>query len=206
MACLAAATVAAQRAPVLSFDADTPDVAPAGFTLEAMRQNDPGAWIVRRDGANGYLTHMPGPSQDGYALALAPGGPVADLSVSVRMRLAGGGRAGGVVWRYQDANNYYAAILDLSRGAVFMYMMRNGNRVMIEAEDDLELDLDGWHTLRVVHERRSVHVSLGGIRVFEEQDGRLERTFGPGRAGLLATGSSTVWFDDLRLDTASARR
>ncbi len=206
MAWLAAAILAAQSTSAFRFDADTPEAPPPGFSLQAMRQSDAGTWLIQRTGANGYLTHTPGESQSGYAMAIAPTDPVADVVLSVRLRLAGGGRAGGVVWRYQDPENYYAAVLDLSRGVLFMYMARNGNRITLEAEDDLELDVDAWHTLRVVHARRAVFVSLGGIRVFEERDGRLERTFGPGRVGLIATGGSTVWFDDLQLDPERLRR
>jgi hypothetical protein len=171
-----------------------------------MRQDGPGTWTARRDGTNGFLVHSPGPTQGGYAVALAPGEPQSDVIVSARLRLAGGARAGGVVWRHQDDNNFYAAVLDLTQGTLFMYLIRNGNRVTVESEDDLELDPAAWHTLRVVHERASVYVSLGGIRVFEERGGRLERTFGPGRAGLLAAGDSEVWFDDLRVEPGRPRR
>jgi hypothetical protein len=42
--------------------------------------------------------------------------------------------------------------------------------------------------------------------VFEERDGRLERTLGPGRAGLIATGDSGIWFDDLRVEPGRDRK
>jgi hypothetical protein len=206
IALLAAATVVTpQGLTTWPFDADQPNVLPTGFTLTAMRQESPGTWLVRRDGTNGHLVHALG-TGTGYAMALAPHDPLADVIVSARLRLAGGVRAGGVVWRHQDANNFYAAVLDLTQGTLFMYLIRGGNRITVESEDDLELDPAAWHTLRVVHERATVYVSLGGIRVFEEREGRLERTFGPGRVGLLSTGDSEVWFDDLRVEPGRVRR
>lgn len=205
MASLAVATLIAQPT-ILNFDTDAAGSPPPGFTFAVMRQQDPGSWLIQRDGTNGYVRHAPGVSQAGYALALAPGEPIADAALTTRLRLAGGERAGGLVWRYQDPGNYYAAILDLRRGVIVMFMARNGNRITIEAEDDLELDPEAWHTLRVVHARRAVFVSIGGIRVFEERDGRLENTFGPGRVGLIATGGSTIWYDNMQIDLDYAWR
>jgi len=202
----AALPALAQAVATWNFDADPPDLLPKGFVLSAMRQDTPGTWAVRREGAAGALVHTAGTPQAGYAMALAPHEAMSDVRVSVRLRLIGGGRAGGVVWRYQDANNYYAAVLDLGRSTLFMYLVRNGNRIAVETEDDLELDPAAWHTMRVVHERSSVYVALGGIRVFEERDGRLERTLGAGQIGLLAAGDSDVAFDDLRIEPGRPRR
>ena len=66
-----------------------------------------------------------------------------DVSVSARVRLAGGQRSGGIVWRVQDAENYYLARLDLDRQDIGLYRVAGGNRTRIEGEDDLELDTDG---------------------------------------------------------------
>jgi len=202
-----AVAVRAQNGTAWTFDEEAADALPGGFTLSATRQDTPGTWLVRRDaGGSAALVHAPGAPQAGYALALAPHDPLSDVIVTVRLRLSGGGRAGGVVWRYQDPNNYYAAVLDLTRGTLLMYLFRNGNRITVEAEDDLELDPNAWHTLRVVHERSSVYVALGGIRVFEERGGRLDRTLGAGQIGVLAAGDSDVSFDDLRIEPGRPRR
>jgi hypothetical protein len=119
-----------------------------------------------------------------------------DLQVSVRVRLAGGSLVGGLVWRYQDEHNHYQILLDLTRRELAMYRVVAGNRIRVEREDGLELDPAAWHTLKIVHEQSEIRVSLGGIRVFEEND----RTFGAGRAGVVAGGIADVWFDDLRIE------
>ncbi|MGE0704604.1 MAG: family 16 glycoside hydrolase [Vicinamibacterales bacterium] len=206
MACLGGIALAAQTNSAIGFDADPDGTPPGRFTFEAMRQDAPGSWLVRHEAANGFLVHTPEASQTGYTMAITPEAPVADLSLSVRMRLSGGERAGGLVWRYQDPSNFYAAILDLSRGALFLSMARNGNLITLESEDDLELDPEAWHTLRVMQSGDTVYVWLGGIRVFDERDERLARSFGAGRLGLIVTGSSSVSFDDLRLAPPRSRR
>lgn len=203
---LAGAAAAGQSAPARTFnDVRTGDL-PAGFELATTRQDGPGTWLVRRTGSDGWLVHEGDPAAMGFALALAPDAPLRDVRVSVRLRLAGGARAGGLVWRYLGPADYYAAILDLGRHEIVLYRMAAGNRIFLESEDGLELDAAAWHTLRVVHDEARIDVSLGGIRVFNERDRRYDRSTGPGRTGVIASGASEAWFDDLRIEADRDRR
>lgn len=205
VAALGVGAAAQQRAPVRTFDALPAGSTPADFTFVASRQPGPGIWRVAQRPGETYLMHAADAAATGYALALTPDAPRQDVAVTTRITLAGGARAGGLVWRYQDPNNYYATILDLATGVITMQRIVEGNRVTLERRGDLELDSSAWHTLKVVHDGGSVYVSLGGIRVINERDRRLDR-FGPGRAGLIATGDSEVWFDDFRLERPRDRR
>jgi hypothetical protein len=186
-----------------SFNADKSGVAPAGFTLGAWRQPRTAPFTVRRAGANGYLFHEADPRAAGYALAIALSPSARDLDAAVRLRLAGGGRAAGLVWRYRDDQNFYAAVLDLGRGQVALWRVSAGNRVVLEVEDDLELDVDAWHTLKIRHDDDEVRVYLGGIRVFADNERRGGRDAVPGRTGVIAQGDADVWIDDLRIVPAS---
>lgn len=199
-----AATLAAQPAGVRTFDDEAIDRAPSGFTFAAMRQPAPGVWRIGWRPGERFLAHDAEAGAAGYALALAAMDPLRDLVVSARLKLAGGTRAGGLVWRYHDPQNFYAVVLDLPAGVLSMLRIVDGNRITIEREGDLELDPNGWHTLKVAHDDTSVYVSIGGIRVINERDRRLDR-FGPGLAGLVAVGDAEVWFDDLRIDPERPR-
>ena len=192
---LGSAAGAAQR-PVHTFDTGRLGTPPAGFTFAAMRQPAPGVFALS---AGGHLVHAADASAAGFSLAIAPGDPLRDLVISVRLQLAGGGRTGGVVWRYKDASNYYAAVLDLARGELSLYRVVGGNMIEIEEENDLELDAGAWHSLKVVHDDAEVRVSLGGIRVFTDNERRHRDVLPEGRVGLIAAGDSDVWFDDLRI-------
>lgn len=200
-----AALAAGQNPAVRTFD-DKPGPLGGGFELTAMRQATPGTWAVHRAGANGWLVHDADASASGYALALAPDPPLGDVEISVRLRLAGGTRAGGLVWRYAGPDDYHAAVLDLRRRALTLFRVTGGNRVFLESEDDLELDVDAWYVLKVVHNDGRIVVSLGGIRVLEERERRPGRNAASGRVGLIATGSSETWFDDLRVAEARDKR
>ena len=186
------------------FDADSVGAAPPGFSFAAARQPSAGQWLVRADGANHYLAHPADPAtSQGFSLALLDGEVPEDVQVSARVKLTGGERVGGIVWRYQDPENFYAVSLDLTRQEIAVYRVVRGNRIRLEDEDDLELDLDAWHAIRVEHEGRRIRVALGGIGVIRTQD---RTPTAAGRAGVWSGGGSTSWFDDLRTDTPQCRR
>jgi hypothetical protein len=46
---------------------------------------------------------------------------------------------------------------------------------------------------------------LGGVRVFDEQD-RRDRGTAAGKVGLVATGPSEIWFDDLHVAPPDPKR
>jgi hypothetical protein len=136
-------------------------------------------------------------------------GPVPNgaIFVSARTRLARQTGSVGVLWKVQDADNYYLARLDLSRQDIGLYRVVRGNRVRIEGEDDLELDPNAWHTLKIVQEGENIRVYVGGIRVLRARD----RTFAAsGGAGVWCTDDAIAHFDDLKIgreqDDESPRR
>jgi hypothetical protein len=188
---------AAPDGPVVrTFDEDPIGAAPPGFVFAETRQAPPAQWAVERDGQGNVLVHNGVGGSGGFAVAILDQNPIDEVEVAARMKLVGGDQAAGLVWRYQDPNNYYLARLRLGRQSIDVYRLVNGNRVRVEGEDDLELDPAAWHTLKVVQGRERARVYLGGIKVFEFRSRALRE---PGRAGVWSAGASTAWFDDLRV-------
>ena len=192
------AAAVVQNVVVRTFDDDKIGAPPAGFATAAGRDAAPDQWTVKREGAARVLVHegKPGPA-DSFAVAIFTAAKYLDVQVSVRFKTGGGGRMAGVVWKYQDPMNHYAAQLDLAKQELSMYRVVNGNRIRIEREDDLELDPDAWHSLKIFQERGEIRVYLGGIRVLSERD-RLPRAYAS--VGMWAGGDSTVMFDDFRIE------
>jgi hypothetical protein len=199
---LLAGVTAAQRPPPRTFDAERAGP-PEGITLAALRQPAAGVWTVRREGSNGVLVHTADAAATGFALAIARDASLPHFSIGVRLRFPAAAKAGGLLWHYEDENNHYAALLDLNRQAVSLFRVVAGNRTRLEFEDDLELDPDAWHTMKVVYDGGELSVSLGGIKVFEERV-RSGRGAG-GRIGLVAAGHAEVWFDDWRIEPRQER-
>jgi hypothetical protein len=194
---LALASASAQVA-VRTFDEDPIGSPPPGFTFTVARQQTPGRWLVRAEGASHYLTHLADPAAGGgFSLAVLDTPHPVQMRVSVRLKLTEGERLGGLVWRYQDAENFYLAALDLRVQELALYRVVRGNRIRLDEEDELELDDSAWHSLRVAQDDDDIRVSLGGIGVLRARD----RTFAErGRAGVWSGGGATLWFDDLRVE------
>jgi len=198
---------AAQTPRVQTFDQMSAGVLPPGFTTASLRQTQPGSWVVAKIGSTQALHHPAVQNADGWSLALAPSDAIADLRLTVRLRLAAGSQTGGLVWHYQDARNFMAVLLDLDDGDdgdLELFRVSDGNRIRLEDRDGLELDPQAWHTVRVVHNDGRTTVSIGGIRVLDWNERRA--TSRAGRVGVVAHGHSDAAFDDLRIEHANSSR
>jgi hypothetical protein len=191
------AAAAAQNVVIRTFEEDKIGAPPPGFVAAVGRDAVPDRWTVRREGNTRVLMHEgKAAPADSFAIAVF-GAQYQDVDVRVRLKATGGSRAAGLVWKYQDPMNHYVVQLDLARQEIALYRVAGGNRIRLEREDDLELDPDAWHSLRVLQERGEIRVYLGGIRVFSERE-----RVPPARArvGIWASGDSTVMFDDFRIE------
>lgn len=198
-----AAAAAAADVVFRTFDDDAPGTPPPGFMFRATRQQTTGDWEVRGEGPQRHLEHVANPlSAKGLSLAIV-GPAVKEVHLSVKLRLVDGERIGGLVWRYQDANDFYAAAVDLQQQEVALYRVTRGNRIQLDRNMDIELDHELWRTLSVVHQGDEIHVQLDGIGLLHARD----RGFvGAGRAGVWSGGASRSWFDDLRIEDRAERR
>ena len=192
------AIAAAQAVVLRTFDDDKIGAPPAGFTMAVGRDATADGWTVKREGTARVLAREGKQSPaDSFAVAIFSVTRYQDVQVSVRLKAIGGGRTAGLVWKYQDPMNHYSAQLDLARQELSMYRVVNGNRIRLEREDDLELDRDAWHSLKIFQKNGQIRVYLGGIRVFTERD-RLPRI--GAHVGLWTGGNSSVMFDDFRIE------
>ena len=187
-----------------TFDEDAIGSAPPGITFAVARQQTPAKWSVRAEGTGRALMHAADPAAaGGLSLAVLDMPHPSQMRVSVRLKLVDGERVGGLVWRYQDQDNFYLASLDLRLQEVALYRVVRGNRIRLDDEDELELDTSAWHSVRVVQDDDDIQVSLGGIGVMRARN--ITPTDG-GRAGVWSGGGGTAWFDDLRIEPEDDRR
>ena len=195
---IAAAIGVHAQAVLRTFDQDKPGLAPAGFAFTMARQASPGRWLVRSDAGQQHLAHIAdAASPAGLAIAVLAGASFPNVRASVRIRFSDGEFTGGLVWRYQNPQNFYAATLDLRTQEIALDRIVNGNRVRLEREGELELDPNAWHSIRIEHEGDRVRVSLGGIGVIRTRDRALAAA---GQVGIWSGGNATTAFDDVRVD------
>lgn len=181
-----------------SFESDEIDQPPAGFEFATTRQTPSGRWVVRKAGEAKVLAQTDtDKTRDRFALAIVKDSSFKDLSLSVRGMAVSGevDQSVGLVWRYQDSENYYLCRSNVLEGNVRLYRVVNGNRIKFaDEDDDLKLKAGQWQALRVVHRGAEIKVYLGDDKLFEAKD----RTFPEaGKIGLWTKADSVTYFDDL---------
>jgi hypothetical protein len=183
---------------VVNFDTCTIGQAPPGWTVEGAGKAR--GWQVRKDQT------APTPP---YVLAEISADPTdsrsilndlttRDADVSVRIKPISGreGLAGGVVWRYRDENNYYAARANATLNTVSVFKVENGRKITLFTDVKHPIPSNSWSILKVSVRGSRVQVFVDHRRVLEGRDA----TFSvPGRVGLWALGDSTIYFDDFRV-------
>jgi hypothetical protein len=131
---------------------------------------------------------------------------IRDGEVSVDFKAVDGAvdQAAGIVWRYQDANNYYIVRANALENNVVLYKVENGIRLSI-APKGLPSRSYGvkhavprgrWNTLKVTFRDNVFTVFLNGERLFDAED----RTFTKaGKTGLWTKADSVTYFDEFTI-------
>ncbi len=137
----------------------------------------------------------------------AVSGPaIQDGFVEVRFRPAEGreDQAGGVVWRWQDANNYYIARANGLENNVVAYKMVNGKRTDLKPAaagggaygGQATVTPRAWHTLRVDFKGPEFVVRFNrDLATFTVRDETLKAG---GRVGIWSKADSVTEFEEFR--------
>jgi hypothetical protein len=101
-------------------------------------------------------------------------------------------QAGGVMWRVQDANNYYIASANALEDNVTIFHTIKGRRVAFK-NFKTKVTSGVWHTLRVDFEGNKFTVTFDGNKVIEAADQSFANA---GKVGVWTKADSTTLFDD----------
>src|SRR3989440_1228792 len=101
-------------------------------------------------------------------------------------------QAGGVIWRVQDANNYYIARANALENNVTIYHTIGGKRVAFKSIKT-KMKSGGLHTLRVDFEGNKFTVTFDGNKVIEATDQSFPNA---GKVGVWTKADSVTLFDD----------
>src|SRR5437763_6421665 len=101
-------------------------------------------------------------------------------------------QAGGVIWRVQDANNYYIARANALEDNVTIYHTINGKRVAFKSINT-KVTSAVWHTLLVEFAGNKFTVIFDGSKVIEATDDSFTNA---GKVGVWTKADSVTLFDD----------
>lgn len=132
-------------------------------------------------------------TKNDFDVIVAPGGPYADVDVTVRFKPISGSEdaSGGIVFRFLEGR-YYVIRANALEDNFNLYSYDRGRREIAGARVKAP-PLGRWHKLRVTAEHDRIKGWLNEQLLIDHRDGR----FASGRVGLWTKADSIAAFDDL---------
>jgi hypothetical protein len=114
-------------------------------------------------------------------------------------------QAGGIVFRFQDANNYYVVRGNALEDNVVLYKTVNGKRSSLQVKGrmigygvDVDVSKARWNTLRVEFKASLFTVFFNGKKLFEVEDDTFKEA---GGVGVWTKADSVTLFDNFVFGT-----
>ncbi len=132
-----------------------------------------------------------------FPLLIADEASFKDLELSVKFKPVSGevDRAGGLVFRLKDANNYYIVRANALEDNYRLYHVVAGNRRQF-AGANFKVTSGEWHELRVECVGNKIICYYDGVRKIEATDDTFKDA---GKIGLWTKADSVMYFDDLKV-------
>jgi len=190
-------TTSLTLAETIKFDDAKAGKAPPGWTIAITGKGEP-KWTVEKDNSAPSKPavlkqsgEVPGPS---FPLCIKNDTSVKNGFVEVKFKPVSGkvDQAGGLIWRCQDADNYYIARANALEDNVTIYHAIKGKRVSFK-NIDTPVAPGVWHTLRVEFSGNKSTVIFDGKTVIEATDDSFKDA---GKVGLWTKADSVTLFDD----------
>ena len=191
---LASLWATAVLADTIGFDKDGIGGLPTGWTCGVTGRGSP-KWTVEADTTAPSEPNVLKQSGKGtFPWCAKKDVAIADGFVEVKFKPLQGreDRAGGLVWRWKDGDNYYVARANALENNVSLYHTTRGSRHTIKYVD-APVAANQWHTLRVEFAARRIKVLLDGKPYVDLEDNHIS---GSGAVGVWTKADSVTAFDD----------
>jgi hypothetical protein len=192
---------AAGQQLVYNFDSDSAGQLPQNFHSALTGSGVESKWVVMADPSapnkpNVVAQTSTDKTDYRFPLLIADERSFRDLDLSVRFKATSGSidRAGGLVFRLRDPNNYYIVRANALENNYRLYHVVNGRRSQF-AGANLKVTSGEWHELRVEVLGDKITCYYDGNKKIEATDDTFKE---PGKIGLWTKADSVTYFDDLK--------
>src|SRR6267378_1414380 len=196
------AIAASSSADTVTFDNFKTGAAPPGWTATQTGSGSAKWSVEKDDSAPSKPNVLKQSGQATFPVCIKNDTNLKDGFVEVKFKPVAGkeDQAGGVIWRVQDANNYYIARANALENNVVLYKTLNGKRSSLDIVGRKggygvkEPVASGqWHTLRVEFAGNHFKLSFDGKHLFDVEDTTFTEA---GRVGVWTKADSVTLFDD----------
>jgi hypothetical protein len=197
----------------INFDSAKPGSVPPGWTVT------PGAgaapqWEIRKDASAPSPPYVfaeisrhadSGAGAGECPLAILNKLDVKDGDLSVKVKPVAGkeDRAGGLVFRYRDPDNYYVVRANALENSIVVYKVEDGKRIPLASRGaptsfgvKHPVPFNQWSVLKVQFRGPLFSVYFNHRRLFEVLDSTFRQ---PGKVGLWTKSGGITYFDDFRI-------
>jgi hypothetical protein len=186
----------AAMAETINFDKEKAGGLPAAWSAGVTGRGSP-KWTVEQDATAPSPPNVLKQSGSGtFPYCILRQSTLADGYVEVKFKPIAGkeDQAGGIVWRFKNADNYYIARANALENNVSLYYTENGSRKTLKYID-APVAGNTWHTLRVEFNGQSIKVDLDGKTYIEMKDTHIAAA---GAVGVWTKADSVTAFDDFQ--------
>jgi hypothetical protein len=191
---------------VYNFESDTPGQMPAKWHAARTGSGAESKWVAMGDPSapskpNVVAQTSTDPTDYRFPLLIADEGSFQDLDLSVRFKAVSGSvdRAGGLVFRLKDPNNYYIVYYIVRANALEnnyrLYRVVNGRRSQFGGSN-FKVTSGEWHELRVEAVGNKITCYYDGAKKIGATDDTFKDA---GKVGLWTKADSVTYFDDLKV-------
>ena len=200
-------------AQTIGFDQSAAGSLPTGWTSAMTHNGGAPKWeILKEESAPSKPNVLAQTSTDRtsgrFPLAIYDKASIRDGSLTVTFKTISGkgDQAAGLVWRYQDPDNYYIVRANALEDNVVLYKVERRERVSLAPKGSPaktygvqhRIPKQTWTRLAVTFAGNVFTVSVDGQKIMEVED----QTFsGPGKVGLWTKADSVTYFDDFRIES-----
>jgi hypothetical protein len=198
-------------AQAINFDSAAAGSVPSGWTVAMTHPGGAPKWeVLKDDTAPSKPNVLAQTSTDRtggrFPLAIYEKASFTNGAVTVKFKPVSGSadQAAGIVWRYQDPDNYYIVRANALENNVVLYKVENGKRISL-APKGTPTKTYGvkhpvpsglWSTLSVSFQGNLFAVSFDGHKLFEVEDSTFPKG---GKVGLWTKADSVTYFDDFQV-------
>jgi hypothetical protein len=185
-----------------NFDSDNAGTMPAKFHAARTGQGTEGKWVVMADAtapSKPNVVAQTSTDQTDYRfpVLISEEGSFKDFELSVKFKAVAGevDRAGGLVFRMKDANNYYVVRANALEDNYRLYHIIDGSRKQF-AGVNFKVTSGEWHELKVECVGNKIICYYDSVKKIAATDGSFKDA---GKIGLWTKADSVTYFDDLRV-------
>lgn len=179
---------------IINFDKDLAGTLPSNWIAGSTGGGKP-KWSVEDEATAPSMPHVLKQFGTGkYPWCVKKDVSLVDGYVEVQFKPISGkeDQAGGVIWRWQDGDNYYIARANALENNVTIYHTIKGVRKSFQKKD-IKVATNQWHTLRVDFKGSHFIVNFDGKKVIEAEDNSIQA---PGAVGVWTKADSHTLFDN----------